>query len=176
MDTGGEGARGGGLGQQADVHRCKTDTGLDRRMRALLSGDEIMVLKTKNVSASKSICRSRAVRFTSEGFPSPCFYVQLGESHWKRVTETPKQYHLIGKKVFYACSQLFFELMRKSGDWNTFPQTNWLHLSSFSIRHTDIAASIKGWQILAELRAQLQLDQQNTIPAGPSPCSLFGKS
>lgn len=45
--TGGEGARGEGLSGQADVHRCITDTRLDRRMRALLSGDEIMVLKTK---------------------------------------------------------------------------------------------------------------------------------
>lgn len=95
----GRGQGDGELGRQADVHRCKTDTRLDRRMRVLLSGDEIMVLKTKNVSASKSICRSQAVRFTSEGFPSPCFSVQLGESHQKRVAETPKQFHLIGKKV-----------------------------------------------------------------------------
>lgn len=43
---------------------------------------------------------------------------------------------------------------------------------SFSIRCTNMAASIKGWPILAELRGQLQLAHQNVIPAGPSPSSL----
>lgn len=74
--TGGEGARGEGLSGQADVHRCKTDTRLDRRMRALLSGDEIMVLETKNAQVKASVALERFVSLR-KGFHHPVFMSSL---------------------------------------------------------------------------------------------------